>query len=148
MFSAVRAARRGRFNVGKHLVVATTALTWLVGIVLLDSDYAFTVTNVFVHGIPYIALAFWYGRARGLAVAKLGPLAFVGALWAIAFAEELVWDRAAWHDREWLFGAPWSVESLKVVLVPLLAVPQATHYVLDGFLWRRGSPQLRVAMQA
>jgi hypothetical protein len=24
------------------------------------------------------------------------------------------------------------------LLVPLLALPQATHYVLDGMLWRRG----------
>jgi hypothetical protein len=24
-------------------------------------------------------------------------------------------------------------------LVPLLALPQATHYVLDGFIWRRKS---------
>jgi hypothetical protein len=23
-------------------------------------------------------------------------------------------------------------------LVPLLALPQSTHYVLDGFIWRRG----------
>jgi hypothetical protein len=150
--AALDQLRRRAFNTGKHLVVASTALTWYVGIILLNSDYAFTVMNVFVHGIPYIALALWYGRARGLPLlrsgSKLGALAFVGALWAIAFAEELVWDRAAWHERAWLFGAPWSIESYKVVLVPLLAVPQATHYVLDGFLWRRGSPQLRAVFAA
>ncbi|MCU0677457.1 MAG: hypothetical protein MUE69_32290, partial [Myxococcota bacterium] len=38
---------------GKLLVVATTTTTWLVGIVLLDGDFAFTVTNVIVHAVPY-----------------------------------------------------------------------------------------------
>ncbi|HEY8072513.1 MAG TPA: hypothetical protein VIF62_00340, partial [Labilithrix sp.] len=47
---AIRAATlwlRGTPNPGKDVVVATTALAWYVGIVALDSDYAFTVTNVF-----------------------------------------------------------------------------------------------------
>ena len=29
--------------------------------------------------------------------------------------------------------------SARLVLVPLLALPQITHYVLDGFIWRRKS---------
>jgi hypothetical protein len=37
---------------GKHLLLITTAATWYVGIVGTDSDYAFTLTNVLVHGIP------------------------------------------------------------------------------------------------
>ncbi|MCE7957996.1 MAG: choice-of-anchor D domain-containing protein, partial [Acidobacteria bacterium ACB2] len=35
---------------GKSLVVASTAATWLLGIVVLDSDYAFTVTNGATNG--------------------------------------------------------------------------------------------------
>jgi hypothetical protein len=27
--------------------------------------------------------------------------------------------------------------ALLMWLVPLLALPQSTHYVLDGFIWRR-----------
>jgi len=41
-------------SAGKALIVTTTWATWFVGIVLLDSDFAFTVTNVLVHGVPYI----------------------------------------------------------------------------------------------
>jgi hypothetical protein len=34
---------------------------------------------------------------------------------------------------------------LKIFLVPLLAIPQLTHYVLDGFIWRKKSNEgLRV----
>ena len=48
-----RALRGAQINVGKHVVVAGTAATWYVGIVALDSDFAFTVTNVITHGVPY-----------------------------------------------------------------------------------------------
>lgn len=132
-------------NPGKDIVVLTTAVCWYVGIVACNSDYAFTVTNVIIHGVPYLALVFWYRylrpereAARGRRV--LGSLtAFLGLLWLAAFVEEMLWDRGVWHERAWLFGSPWEVGAFKVVLVPLLALPQITHYVLDGFIWRRRS---------
>ncbi|HKP12136.1 MAG TPA: hypothetical protein VJZ91_08510 [Blastocatellia bacterium] len=134
-----------RRNPGKHIVVATTAVCWYVGIVAYNSDYAFTVTNVVIHGVPYFALIYWYGRRRmaqkgGHGVYRIfarGPLLFLASLWAIAYVEELVWDRGVWHDRGWLFGGAWELGGLKMLLVPLLALPQLTHYVLDGFVWRR-----------
>ncbi|MBM3464813.1 MAG: hypothetical protein FJX76_22170 [Armatimonadetes bacterium] len=136
---AVRAAlawTRGAGNPGKDVIVATTAVCWYVGIVALNSDYAFTVTNVFIHGVPYLALLYWRGRDRGFALFKHGPLPYLAILWTLAFAEELLWDRGVWHDRAWLFGSGWEVSP--GWLVPLLALPQLTHYVLDGFIWRRG----------
>lgn len=145
---AVRAGWRwrcGRGNPGKDLVVGTTAAAWFVGIVALDSDYAFTVTNVLMHGVPYFAIVWAHARRRrasasgALAALSRHVLVFLGLLWAIAFVEELVWDRAVWHDRPWLFGDGWDVGSAKLVLVPLLALPQLTHYVLDAFIWKRRS---------
>lgn len=137
-------------NVGKHLVVATTALTWYIGIVATNSDFQFTVTNVLVHGLPYMALLWVYTRERGrenpgtlvARVASLGVFAFAATLLAIAFAEEMLWDRLVWHDRPSLFGGEWHGEPLlgptaRAFIVPLLALPQATHYVLDAVLWRR-----------
>jgi hypothetical protein len=121
----------------------TTAIAWFVGIVVFDSDYAFTVTNVIMHGVPYFAIVWAHARARREAKAPVltaltqHVLVFLGALWLVAFVEELVWDRAVWHDRMWLFGEGWDVGAAKLVLVPLLALPQLTHYVLDGFIWRR-----------
>ena len=131
-------------NPGKDIVVVTTAVCWYVGIVALNSDYAFTVTNVVIHGVPYLALTYWYGRARlkqngggAFRVFASGPAAFLVMLWAVAYIEEMFWDRGVWHDRSWLFGSQWEVAAFKLVLVPLLALPQITHYVLDGFVWRR-----------
>ncbi len=145
---AVRAARqRPRASPGKHVVVAVTAVTWLVGIVLTDSDFQFTAANVIVHGAPYFALLWFYLRERvkegapGVlsAVARGGLPAFFGIAFVLAFLEELVWDRAVWHARPALFGAPGPRLSHRAMslVVPLLALPQATHYALDAVLWRR-----------
>jgi hypothetical protein len=132
----------GKVSPGKDMVVFTTWFCWYVGIVALNSDYAFTVTNVLIHGIPYMALVYCY-RAPGAGRRTPPWWLFLLTLWAIAYCEELLWDRALWHERSWLFGASWEVQDLHPFLVPLLATPQITHYVLDGFIWkRRHNPKL------
>jgi hypothetical protein len=145
---------RGRGNPGKDVVVLTTAVCWYAGIVAFNSDYAFTVTNVVIHGVPYFVLVFFYWRAKrrrrgaGGGTARL-VLVFLATLWLLAYVEELLWHRGRWHEREWLFGEGWMLDDVWVIgplglnvasfLVPLLAVPQVTHYILDGFIWRRRS---------
>lgn len=146
-YSAYQAICRGRFNPGKDIVVATTAACWHVGIVTFNSDYAFTVTNVITHGIPYMVLVAWYREHRTPA-APIGNVAtrhwqrilfFVSVLWLLAYVEELFWDCGVWHEHSWLFGPAWDIGDFDQFLVPLLAVPQITHYILDGFIWRRNS---------
>ncbi|MEZ5346416.1 MAG: hypothetical protein R2681_12775 [Pyrinomonadaceae bacterium] len=133
----------GFWNPGKDIVVLTTAVCWYVGIVALNSDYAFTVTNVIIHGVPYFALIYFYAKARRENSTKFyravshNWLIFLASLWALAYVEELFWHRGVWHEKNWLFGGNWDVEAWKMYLVPLLAVPQLTHYVLDGFIWKR-----------
>ena len=146
-------------HLGKLVVVAATAATWWVGIVGTNSDFDFTVTNVVAHGVPYCVLLWVYARARrarapsllGSQIAAGGVAAFVGVLFLLAFLEELSWDRLVWHDHDWLFGSfhdvPFGGTAL-AFLVPLLAVPQATHYVLDGLLWRRSDAATRPAQRA
>ncbi len=139
-------------SAGKNLIMATTWLTWYVGIVVFDSDFAFTATNVLVHGVPYLALVWVYGRSRfrdsGLAVARLfraWPF-YVAPLVAVAWSEEWAWDRLVWHDHAALFpGPPLALgPEILALLVPLLALPQSVHYVLDAWIWRvRGNPGLR-----
>ena len=133
----------GFLNIGKDIVVATTVICWYVGIVVFNSDYAFTVTNVIIHGVPYFALIYAYARFRREASGRIYQtlshnwLVFLATLWAIAYAEELFWNRGVWHEHRWLFGGDWDWQTARIYLVPLLAVPQLTHYVLDGFIWKR-----------
>lgn len=130
-------------NIGKDIVVATTAICWYVGIVALNSDYAFTVTNVIIHGVPYFALIYFYARQRRESAGKFYKslsshwIVFLATLWALAYVEEIFWQRGVWREREYLFGETWNLEEWKIYLVPLLAVPQLTHYILDGFIWKR-----------
>lgn len=131
---------------GKNLIVATTWLSWYVGIVVLNSDYAFTVTNVFVHGIPYLAFVWMWGRARFAETRATVARAFRPHAWPLylaplllaAWIEEWGWDRLVWHERASLFPGPAFLPgpALLALLVPLLALPQATHYVLDAWVWR------------
>jgi hypothetical protein len=141
----------GFLNIGKDIVVVTTAVCWYAGIVLFNSDYAFTVTNVIIHGVPYFALIWFYARSRREATGRVYQtlsqnwMIFLASLWALAYVEELFWNRGVWHERTWLFGGNWDWTEWKVYLVPLLAVPQLTHYILDGFIWRRrGNRELNI----
>ena len=142
-------AVRGRgVNRARVLVLATTWLAWVGGIVLLESDLAFTATNVLLHAVPYAAVVHRWGRNRF--AASTGPVAsvfrprrawlFAALLVGAAFVEEGLWDRLVWHEHGALFPGP-DVDltaALLSVVVALLAVPQAAHYVLDAFLWRTG----------
>lgn len=149
-------AKRRPVNTGKVVLVLSTWACWWVGIMALDSDFAFTVTNVLIHGAPYLVLTYRYGRARGARapgrlIAKIlrgGALAFVAVAAGFAFIEELLWDRYVWHDREWLFGSGVELDGLWLtLLVPLLSVPQLTHYALDAVVWKvRGNPTLAVEL--
>jgi len=128
------------FRTGKLLLVATTASTWFCGIVLFANDFAFTVTNVVAHGVPYMAMSY---RVTRSAPFTWGPLArssliYVCALLSLALAEEWLWDASVWHEHTAIFPAfrGLSAHALEQILVPLLALPQIVHYILDAYLWR------------
>ena len=139
-------ARTRTLQLGKIVVVLATSAAWYVGIVGTNSDFNFSVTNVIVHGVPYIALLWFYAKARriraphlvGSQIVASGLGVFLGFLLLMAFIEEMAWDRLVWHHRGWLFGgSEVQLSDLgRSLIVPLLALPQVTHYVLDGILWK------------
>lgn len=150
----------GFINVPRNLILLGTAVSWWVGIVALNSDMAFTMTNVLSHGIPYMALIWLYhhrpaadpaasgggaaplfslGRVTGLVMSYVP--AFLCFIVLLAYLEEGLWDSLVWREHLSFF-APFagfpalSDSAILAILVPFLALPQATHYVLDGFIWR------------
>lgn len=141
------------------LLVALTALSWNLGIVCFNDDRVFTITNVFLHGVPYMALV-WIAGGREVVRKKLGAgrprvpvlalvAAFYGLLVVLAISEEALWDRLVWHDHAELFGAgSLELDSFAAALVvALLTVPQATHYLLDRWIWRVGPRNPKLAAQ-
>jgi hypothetical protein len=143
-----RAARGEPFSWGKIGIVASTAATWYIGIVAFNSDFAFTVTNVVAHGVPYMALVWLYGRRKwardgSWRTAMHRPAlagAFVGLAVLLAYLEEGAWDALVWRQHSIFFGgvqvAGGLPDDLLALLVPALILPQATHYVLDAWIWK------------
>jgi hypothetical protein len=141
------------FNWPRNLLVAVTALSWWVGIMALDSDLAFTAVNILAHGPPYMALIWLYGRNRtagpavpGKRLFSIGFLpVFIGLPILLAYIEEGLWDGLVFADHPALFRMFHITSMIQdpdvlIWLVPFLALPQITHYVLDGFIWRLGQP--------
>lgn len=135
------------------------SLAWLVGVVATNGDLPFTLTNVVSHGVPYVALVGWTaGRqwqvaGRGAFSARwftaAGLPALIGLPIALALAEEALWDWTVWGEHPEWFGEAAVDASLTPVAAALLSVPQLTHYLLDGFIWKAdfGDPPLRTLLR-
>jgi len=150
------------FDLGKFLFLLSTAITWYFGIVYFNSDLIFTATNVLSHGIPYIALIWVYIRKSGdTDYILLGNLQkktyvlfsmFALSLFLLTYFEEFLWDIFIWKDHPSIFGnwdfIPSVSVEIQTFLVPALFLPQVTHYVLDGFIWKfdERSPKLAVSL--
>ncbi len=135
----------------KVVVVLTTAACWGVGIVATNSDWSFTLTNVLIHGVPYLGLVWRYGKSTEHPEAPYldrlfaAPWLALVLLLSLAWGEEWAWDRLFWHAQADLFPGPqFELAALTPFVLALLALPQLTHYVLDGFIWRtRRDPAVR-----
>lgn len=157
-----RWAKTGSINAGKCLLLLATAAAWGTGIILFNGDLTFTLINIISHGVPYIALIWIYQYRKRSNQANAGNAflrffqlkyvpVYVLALFAFAYFEEGIWDRAVWREHANLFGSftiPASA-TLLVILIPLLTMPQLTHYVLDAFIWRvnkKGKEEVRAVI--
>lgn len=146
--------RNKQVNIPRNLVISGTALSWYLGIIHFNGDLTFTLFNVVSHGIPYLALVWFYGkrnqaRTSVAAPSKLltftfsgaGILLFIGIISGLAFLEEGLWDAFVWQEHTGVFAAFWLLPAINNevflnFLIPVLALPQLTHYLLDGFIWK------------
>lgn len=148
LFSHVLRIYRGELlNLPRMMISIGTAASWYVGIVAFNGDLAFTATNVVAHAVPYAALIWVYGENREkmrsgtpiLFIAPLVPL-LLAIVVGLAYAEEGLWDGFVWREHPELFnifsGLPALDGRWLSFGVPILILPQLTHYVLDAFIWR------------
>lgn len=143
------------FNLPRNLLILGTFLSWYFGIVFYNGDMAFTTLNVISHGIPYMALIWIMEKklntknpnsikkvGRLIFTKYLGIIYFIGIIIILAYLEEGLWDAFIWGEH-FSFFKPFNFlpiiqdERILALLVPLLALPQATHYALDGFIWKK-----------
>jgi hypothetical protein len=114
-----------------------------LGIVYYNNDLVFTMLNIVSHGVPYMALIYLKeikqsSETHGIIyylTAYKSFFIYAGFLIVLAFSEEYLWEIMVWNEKFKISN--YSVfENWHFLLVPLLVVPQFTHYILDGFIWK------------
>ncbi len=135
---------------GRIFWMLTTLLNWYLGIVWFNSDLAFTLTNVIAHGIPYISLIIFYQIKKNsipvvLPIKKVLTIAtsIILISFLLGFLEEYLWDMYLYREKgsffTYLFNYPADIINnywLQTFVLVLLSLPQVTHYILDGFIWK------------
>jgi hypothetical protein len=149
-----------QLNLPKNLLMLGTAIAWYVGMVRFNAFMIFYVVLQICHSMPYIALIWAYGHrkwsrtSQGASKSKFNYgfffrpssiAVFLGLIVILSYVElsflETL-DLQSQYPPE-IFG---SLEFLRpklmpflAVLMPIMAVPQLTHYVLDAVIWRMRS---------
>lgn len=138
-----------QINIPKTLLIFSTMLTWYLGIVYFNGDMAFTMLNVVAHGIPYIALVYAAEQRKTykqngiwkILFSDIGIFIFVGILFLLAYVEEGFWNGLVWHDHNNYFSIFPNINLnnhlILSFIIALLSTPQLTHYILDGYIWKR-----------
>ena len=140
------------FNFQKNAIVYGTALAWYAGIVYFNSDVVFSLLNIICHGIPYMALVWIHGKKKHsssenpaklfrVIYGQFSLLFFILPLLLFAWFEEGFWNAFVWNDHDSVFPLFNLVHvdvprALLNIIVPLLALPQLFHYVIDGYIWK------------
>lgn len=143
LYTTYKSVKNKFFNIPKNAIILGTALSWYFGIVYFNDDLIFTLLNVVSHGIPYMALVYFReienkpNKDSGVFTYLKSYNAifiYILILMLIAFTEEFLWEILVWNENFSLTTfdfSPW-----QFLIVPLLSVPQFTHYLLDGFIWK------------
>lgn len=130
-------------NIQKLILIAGTYTTWYFGIVHFNNDLIFTLLNVVSHGVPYVALIYFNQNNEKhikflpkLSTSR-GLLVFIVVILIFAFSEEFLWEYTVWNEHLQFHKFINPFKSWHWFLIPLLTVPQLTHYILDGIIWKR-----------
>ncbi|MCL9807148.1 hypothetical protein NAT51_16560 [Flavobacterium amniphilum] len=143
LYVLFRFVKYNQFNLPKYLLILGTYLSWYFGIVYFNNDLVFTLLNVVSHGIPYIALMYFNQRTENHLkfLPKLstigGLMVFLFVFLLLAVLEEFLWEIFVWNENISVFSTVSWLEEWQILVVPLLMVPQFTHYVLDGIIWKK-----------
>lgn len=135
-------------SLGAVLWVTFTILNWFGGIVFLESDIVFTITNIVGHGIPYLLLITFYKSEKERLQNRKN--AFLKWILIISFAaillaiiEEFFWDTLLNHEKSNFFEhfTPYfeyfsGSKSVEALLLAILVLPQLWHYFIDGIIWK------------
>lgn len=153
VFLEIRARIKGNIiSTGKILWVLTTAVNWWFGIVYYNSDVIFSISNVVAHGIPYMALIYFYGLKKKELKTGFSQkvswkfkwiIILIATIFIAAIVEEYFWDMLVYREHDVFFEQiyPYNWDQLTnhwavIIAIAILAMPQQVHYIVDGFIWK------------
>jgi hypothetical protein len=143
---------------GKILWIITSSLNWFIGIVWINSDLVFSISNVVAHGLPYLVLVFYY-KFKEFKIENIQlemPSLFMKLfnmflfILVLAIVEEYLWDLFVNREKQAFFEYIFDYSiayiddnNFQAVAIGVLSLPQVVHYVLDGFLWKMNKNNTR-----
>ncbi len=118
----------------------STFLTWFVPVAYFDSDFIFTWTNVLAHGVPYMYLVHKNEQQSRSYYSRWDI--FILIILICSLVEEAFWDALVWREHAVFFSSFYFIPQIQSqnvlpVVLALLVTPQLTHYLLDGFIWKK-----------
>lgn len=123
-----------RLNVSKFLVFVNTFFGWYMAKVHAPNGYVATWLLIFHHGLPYYFLVFHRERVSRPFLERLGglrwPVLYLGCV--LAFG--------VFYYTISLNPQAMALKNVPVVssfLYAMTLLPPMTHFVLDGFIWRK-----------
>ena len=83
-------------------------------------------------------------------------LFIITAILLLALTEEYLWDLFVYRDNPDFFSSifPYNMsipgQSWQIIATAVLSLPQLTHYIIDGFIWKNNSknPHLKAVFQS
>jgi hypothetical protein len=130
-----------KISMNYFVLLISTFVSWFFPIVIFNSDFIFTFANVISHGLPYLILVYNKEKSEKSIFSRLEV--FIPILVILAFLEEAFWDAFIWRDHGVFFDSFYFLPQLaanstvQALALAVLILPQLTHYVLDGFIWKR-----------
>lgn len=144
-----------KISIPKYLILFGTFLSWFTSIVFVDNLLFFTVIIELTHAIPYIALVWIYGKKFSMVnptvkffntltykdfhsnksliyyILLMLLFGFLGFVLYLPFGFEI----DLMNNQ---FFSYFQVSDFKLLqlITPLFLVPQFTHYILDGLIWK------------
>lgn len=105
--------------------------------------------NVVAHGVPYMALVYATEQKKSYKKNWFLEVAIL-EFWRSYFCRNFVciglqegfWNGLVWHEYDEFFAFFPNINLtdnlLLSITIALLSMPQLTHYILDGYIWKRG----------
>lgn len=125
------------FNLTKFLVFINTFFGWYVAKVVVGNPYLAVWLVIFHHGLPYYLIIFKTERvSQNLPILKSLEKLKYPAMYLSCAGFFLIWYSFHW-EWDFISSMKKAAPILSAAIYASAVTPQFTHFILDGFIWKR-----------